>query len=136
MDSRQGCAAMLAGLTWAAPAPAQPDTPLGDDLELASCVSGSPPLRVSRSAERAVLDAADRKRFQAAAQARYPLYQRSAVMPEQVLMLRRGGQWQYVTLWADGASGVCFSAVFAAERFDFTQRWIARYQPRAGALDD
>jgi hypothetical protein len=127
---------MLAGLTWAAPAPAQPGHAVGDDLAFTSCVSGSPPLRVSRTAERAVLDAADRKRFQEAAQARYPLYQRSAVMPEQVLMLRRGGQWQYVTLWAEGASGLCFSAVFAAERFDFTQRWIERYRPQAGALDD
>jgi hypothetical protein len=136
MDSRQGCAAMLAGLTWAAPTPAQPSDTVGEDLELTSCVSGSPPLRVARSAERAVLDAADRQRFQAAAQARYPLYQRSAVMPEQVLMLRRGGQWQYVTLWAQGPTGLCFSAVFAAERFDFTPRWIERYRPRAGALDD
>jgi hypothetical protein len=136
MDSRQGCAAMLAGLTWAAPTPAQPSDTVSDDLELTSCVSGSPPLRVARTAERAVLDAADRQRFQQAAQARYPLYQRSGLAPAQVLMLRRGGQWQYVTLWAQGPSGLCFSAVFAAERFDFTPRWIERYRPRAGALDD
>lgn len=135
MDTRQGCAAMLAGLVGATAALAQPREAVGDDTELSSCVSGSPPLRVARGTERAVLDATDRRRFQAAATARYPLYQRSAVMPAQVLMLRRGGQWQYVTLWAGGPSGLCFSAVFAAERFDFTADWIARYQPRA-AEDD
>lgn len=135
MDTRLPSAVMLASLAWAAPAPAQPGADAGD-LELASCVGGSPPLRVARTAERAVLDAADRRHFQQAAQARYPLYQRSGLMPAQVLLLQRAGQWQYVTLWAEGPSGLCFSAVFAAERFDFTQRWIARYRPQAGAADD
>lgn len=135
MDSHQARAVVLATLAWAAPAAAQPGAE-PDDLQLPSCVSGSPPLRVSRGVERAVLDTADRQQFQRAAQARYPLYQRSGLVPAQVLLMRRGGQWQYVTLWAEGASGLCFSAVFAAERFDFTQRWIARYRPQSGAADD
>jgi len=135
MDSHPTCAAVLAALAWAAPASAQPGADAGD-LELVSCVSGSPPLRVARGAERALLDAADRQQFQRAAQARYPLYQRSGLQPAQVLLMHRGGQWQYVTLWAGGPSGLCFSAVFAAERFDFTPAWIARYRPRAGAADD
>lgn len=100
------------------------------EMSLRSCVDGSPALRAPASAERATLDAADRQRFEAAAQARYPLYERGNVTPWQVLLLRRGGQWQYVTLWNDGRTGPCFAAVFAADRFDFTAEWIAKYQPR------
>lgn len=105
------------------------------EMELRSCVRGSPPLRVPANTERATLDGTDRQRFEAAAQARYPLYQRGGFVPAQVLLLRRGGQWQYVTLWPDGA-GLCFSAVFAAERFDFTPEWVAKYRPRPADADD
>lgn len=101
-----------------------------------SCVDGSPAMRVPVSTPRATLDAADRQRFEAAAQARYPLYQRGGVAPWQVLLLRRGGQWQYVTLWNDGRDGPCFAAVFAAERFDFTDAWIAKYRPQPQAPAD
>jgi hypothetical protein len=118
--------AMLAALAAATPAAAQQAL----EMELRSCVSGSPALRVNASAERATLDAVDRQRFEAAAQARYPLYQRGGVRPWQVLLLRRGGKWQYVTLWQDGRAAPCFAAVFAAERFDFTPEWLAKYQPR------
>jgi hypothetical protein len=111
---------------WAGPVP---------EIELASCVSGSPPLRASAAAERAMLDATDGRRFQEAAQARYPLYRRGALVPTQVMMLRRGGRWQYVTLHRT-PSGLCFSAVFAAERFDFTPGWLAKYRPRAADLED
>ena len=90
MDPRPRCAS----LAWAAAAPAQPAA----EQELPSCVSGSPPLRLPATSERAALDATDRKHFQEAAQARYLLYQRGGLLPTQVLLLRRGGQWQYVTL--------------------------------------
>jgi len=124
--------ALLIGISAAAPAAGQ-STP---DMELRSCVSGSPALRVPASAERATLDAADARHFDAAAQARYPLYQRGGLAPYQVLMLRRGKQWLYVTLWRDGRVSPCFSAVFAADRFDFTPGWLARYQPQAQAPAD
>ncbi len=126
MDSRRKCAAMFVGLGWATVALAQPLV----EQELPSCVSGSPPLRVSVAAERSVLDAADRRRLHEAAQARYPLYQRAGLAPAQVLLVRRSGGWQYVTLWHGGPAGLCFSAVFAAERFDFTSGWIIKYKPR------
>ncbi len=132
MASTQGCAMWVAGLFWALPLAAQP----AGELEMPSCVSGSPPLRVSATAERATLDRTDRGRFHEAAQARYPLYQRGGFVPTQVLMVRRGGQWQYMTLWPQGPNGLCVSAVFAADRFDFTPGWLARYQPRAGESDD
>jgi hypothetical protein len=130
MDAR--CIFAIAGLAWAAVALAQPVA----TLELPSCVSGSPPLRMAASAEQAKLDAADRKRFHEAAQGRYALYQRGGLVPTQVLMLRRGGHWQYVTLWQRGAADLCFTAVFAAERFDFTPDWLAKYKPRAAQPDD
>ncbi len=132
MEPRQACAALWVGLVGAASVSAQPI----DDAALTSCVPGSPPLRVAAAAERAVLDAADRRRLHEAAQARYPLYQRAGMVPAQVLLLRRGGGWQYVTLWQDGSAGLCFSAVFAAERFDFTSAWIGKYKPRAAESVD
>lgn len=132
MASTQQCAMWMAGLFWALPLGAQP----AGELEMPSCVSGSPPLRMAATAERAVLDGADRQRFDAAAQARYPLYQRGGFVPAQVLMVRRGGQWQYVTLWPHGPKGLCVSAVFAADRFDFTAGWLAKYEPQASDGDD
>ncbi len=132
MDACPRCAAMFAGLGWAVMALAQAPS----EQELSSCVSGSPPLRVSASARRAVLDAADRHRMHQAAQARYPLYQSAPRAPAQVLLMQRGGGWQYVTLWPGGPAGLCFSAVFAAERFDFTPDWVAKYQPRPADLAD
>jgi hypothetical protein len=105
-------------------------------MELPSCVRGSPPMRVSSTIERAVLDGADSKRFHEAAQARYPLYQRGSVVPAQVLMIRRGGHWQYATLSTQRRGRLCLSAVFAADRFDFTSGWLAKYEPRAGESDD
>jgi hypothetical protein len=129
MNPSPACAALFAGLAWATLVAAQPL-----EQELASCVTGSPPLRVAAAAERAVLDAADRRRLHEAAATRYPLYQRSGMAPAQVLLLRRGGGWQYVTLWHDGAAGLCFSAVFTAERFDFTPGWITKYKPRPADL--
>ena len=132
MDSRQGYTVAIVGLAWASVALAQPAA----ELEMLSCVVGSPPLRVSSASEQTRLDAADRQRFHEAAQARYALYQRGGMVPSQVLMLRRGPHWQYVTLWQRGASGLCFAAVFSADRFDFTADWIAKYKPRAAQPDD
>lgn len=118
--------AALATLSAAAPALAQ----TAPEQELVSCVDGSPPMRVSMAAERALLDAGDRQRFHTAAAARYPLYQRGGLVPTHVLLLRRGGRWQYVTMWPKESSGLCFSAVFAAEKFDFTPDWVRKYQPK------
>lgn len=125
-----GAVTALAALTAAPPAFAQAAAPAAGEQELQSCVEGSPPMRVAMAAERAVLDAADRKRFHDAAATRYPLYQRSGLVPTHVLLLRRGGRWQYVTLGPRGAGDLCFVAVFAAERFDFTPDWVRKYQPK------
>lgn len=133
MDRRPRCAAWLTSLACASAAVAAPPAA---EMQLASCVRGSPPLRVATTSERAVLDTADLRRFQDAAQARYPLYQRGGLQPAQVLLLRRGGQWQYMTLAAGGPQGVCVTAVFAADRFDFTPGWLAKYQPKAADADD
>lgn len=132
MRTLPSCLLLAVTLAAATATRAQPQP----EMTLRSCVEGSPGLRVPVATERATLDAADRRRFEAAAQARYPLYQRGGVTPWQVLLLRRGGRWQYVTLWNDGRSGPCFAAVFAADRFEFTDEWIAKYQPRPQAPAD
>jgi hypothetical protein len=116
--------------------PAAPSGATSPALELPSCVAGSPPLRVPASTARAILDASDRRQFDAAAQARYPMVRRGGGVPAQVVLLQRGGLWQYLTLWPDGATGLCLAAAFAADRFDFTPAWLAKYRPRAGDADD
>ncbi|MFT3957196.1 MAG: hypothetical protein QM722_23300 [Piscinibacter sp.] len=132
MPTLRACVVGWMGVAAAVSVMAQPLA----EMSLPSCVAGSPGLRVPVATERATLDARDRQRFEAAAQARYPLYQRSGATPWQVLLLRRGGQWQYVTLWKDGRGSPCFAAVFAADRFDFTAEWVAKYQPQAQAPAD
>lgn len=133
MRSRAHCAVVVACLAGAALVRADPMA----DLELPSCVAGSPPLTLSQAAERAQLDRADRQRFLQAAQRRFPAYQRvGGLVPAEVLVLRRGGGWQYVTILDGGPAGPCFSAVFAAERFAFTLDWLAKYKPSAGEPAD
>ncbi len=66
----------------------------------------------------------------------YPLYERGGHLPQQVLMLRRAGQWQYITLQRQSNAQPCFTAVFTAERFTFTRDWLAKYRPQAGAAAD
>lgn len=132
MQTSRACVVLLASLAATAPCLARPAV----EMALRSCVDGSPALRVPVSTARATLDAADRQRFEAAAQARYPLYQRGGFAAWQVLLMRRDGKWQYVTLWQDGRRGPCFSAVFAADRFDFTPDWLGKYQPHPQQPDD
>lgn len=132
MDSYPRWALLLGGLAAAASAWGQPPI----ELELASCVAGSPPLRVPAASERAELDDADRRRFDDAARARYPVVQRSGLASTRILILRRHGQWQYLTLAPGGPAGSCVSAVFAADRFDFTPAWLGKYRPQAAVLGD
>ncbi|MDP4300008.1 hypothetical protein [Leptothrix discophora] len=124
MPARRSLALMLT-LAWLATglqaAPAE--------LTLPSCVAGSPPIQLPVSTEQALLTPADRQHFQTAAEQRYPLYQRGGMVPAQVLLLKREGRWVYVTLWRHGHRGTCVAALFAAERFDFTPAWLAKYRP-------
>jgi hypothetical protein len=108
----------------------------GPEVELASCVRDSAPLRVPAGSARAPLDAADGTHFHEAAQARYPLYQRGGFAPAQVLLLQRGNRWVYVTVTQGWRDRPCFTAVFAAERFDFTAGWLQKYRPRAPESED
>jgi hypothetical protein len=124
-------AAVLTSATAQAQAQAQPP-----ELEIASCVGGTPPLRTAGGAERALLDAVDRARFQTAALARYPLYERGGQGAHHVLMLRHDERWLYVTLQRPDAGAPCFSAVFDAEPFGFTPAWLEKYRPRPGAGAD
>ncbi|MBL8334175.1 MAG: hypothetical protein JNM08_13775 [Rubrivivax sp.] len=125
-----GAAWPLAAAALAAAAPPEPE------LQLRSCVRDTPPLRVPARAAQVRLDEGDRDQFHHAAAARYPLYQRGGFVPPAVWLIQRDGRWQYVTLWHDGGRGPCFTAVFAAERFDFTARWLAKYRPREADPSD
>ena len=135
MRTRQGSLGRLwawaGGMIFAAHAMAQP----APDMELPSCVPDSPPLTVPAGAARAALDSADRSRFHDAAQAHHPIYRHGGWVPSQVLLVQRDGQWLYVTTLPRETTGSCFTAVFAAESFEFTKRWLAKYRPRAGAGD-
>jgi hypothetical protein len=84
----------------------------------------------------ATLDPQDRTTFQARAQQLYPLYQQGGTQPSDVLLLRRNGHWLYVTLAAPNRHQRCFTAVFAADRFEFTAPWLRRYQPQGRLADD
>lgn len=123
----------VATLIWACAAPVLAAAPA---LELPSCVDGSPPLQLPASAARAPLDAADRTRFQRAAETQYPMYRRGGGAPAQVVLLQREGRWQYAVLWPGGPHGLCLAAMFAGERFAFTRDWVAKYRPRDGDPPD
>lgn len=104
------------------------------EVQVLSCVPGSAPLHLEGA--QATLDPPDTERFHEAAQRLYPLYQRGGLAPSKVLLLHRGGRWVYVTLASPDGRAPCFSAVFAAERFDFTDRWVSKYRPRQGVVED
>ncbi len=119
------------------PALLLPALAAASDIEWPSCVEGSPPLRVSARAPKALLNPADRARFEQAARSRYPLYDLGRRPVAQVVLVQRGRGWQYLSLWSGGPTGLCLAAAFAAERFDFTPAWLAKYQPQADeSLDD
>lgn len=120
----------------AAAASAAPAAAVEAEVQLPSCVRDSPPLRLPARAARARLDVGDRDHFHQSAASLYPLYRRGGFVPPDVWLLQRDGRWQYVTMWHDGGPSPCFTAVFAAERFDFTSRWLAKYRPREGDASD
>ena len=107
----------------------------GGALAMASCVEGSPPLVFARADQRALLDMADRERFEGAALSLYKVLDRHAFASVQIMLWDKGpGEWVYVSvLPVDGdTQRSCFTATFAAEPFEFTPALIHKYFPGAG----
>lgn len=107
----------------------------GDALVMASCVEGSPPLVFARADQRALLDSADRERFQGAALSLYKVLDRRAFASVQIMLWGKGPEeWVYVSVVpVDGdTQPSCFTATFTAEPFEFTPTLIRKYFPGIG----
>lgn len=112
---------------------------------IASCIEGSPPLRLAAGDRHALLDSEDREAFEAAALTRFPVLDRDGFAAVQILLWGKGdGSWMYVALQpaaavadADaagayaGATGreppPCFTAVFVGGAFEFTPELVRKY---------
>jgi hypothetical protein len=99
----------------------------GDAIE--SCVGG-PEIRFQPGARRALLDASDAAEVSAALVQRYPIVARDGLTPERIVLWRDPkATWLYVALVSnpENASEVCFTATFAAARFDVTPPLLVKY---------
>ena len=102
-----------------------------------SCVGGAP-IRFRAEDRRAWLDAADAAAVGAALTRRYPVLDRDGLLPDAIVLWRKPVDgWLYVTLLANPAkpSDVCFTATFAANRFELTAALLSKYFGGAVARD-
>lgn len=133
--TRPGCWAVLL-LAAMAGGHAGAAEPAAEALALASCVDGSPPLAFARADRRALLDDADRERFQHAALTRYRVVGPHVLATAQILLWGKGAdEWIYVTVRTlDDAGGgpSCFTATFSGDAFEFTPDLVRKYFPGAG----
>ena len=94
-----------------------------------SCVS-TQAIRFSGADRRARLDAADAAAVSAAIVRRYPVVERDGLAPQHIVLWRKpDAQWIYIALLENPqrAGQVCFTATFAAARFEQTPVLIAKY---------
>ena len=94
-----------------------------------SCVDHQP-IRFRADERRVVLDAADAATVSAALIRRYPMLERDGLAPQRILLWRKAGaEWIYVALLENPArpAETCFTATFAASRFDVTAPLIVKY---------
>jgi hypothetical protein len=129
-----------AGLVVGAAAPAREETRSGSAAVPAfieSCVDRQA-IRFGADERRVVLDAADAATVSAALVRRYPLIERDGLAPQRIVLWRQAGRdWIYIGLLENPAksSEVCFSATFAAGRFDLTRPLLVKYFGAAAAAD-
>jgi hypothetical protein len=96
---------------------------------LENCVTG-PSIGIGATDKRAVLDDSDRDAVQAAIVARYPKLEGDGFAPAHVLLWQRSpDEWLYVNLMlrSSNPDTFCFTATFAAKRFEFTEPLIKKY---------
>ena len=111
--------------------------PSGRADTIESCVGGAP-IRFRADDRRAWLDAADAAAVGAALTRRYPVLDRDGLLPDAIVLWRKPVDgWLYVTLLANPAkpSDVCFTATFAASRFELTAALLNKYFGAAVARD-
>jgi len=122
---------VLAGLATAG-VNAREDTrpfPGGRANTIESCVGGAP-IRFGADDRRAWLEAADAAAVGAALSRRYPVIDRDGLLPDAVVLWRKPVDgWLFVALLANPAkpSDVCFTATFAASRFELTGALLVKY---------
>ena len=94
-----------------------------------SCVS-TQAIRFTGTDRRARLDAADAAMVSAAIVRRYPMVEHDGLAPQHIVLWRKpDAQWLYIALLEnpERAGQVCFTATFAAGRFEQTAPLIAKY---------
>ena len=132
MPSRSSIAwPLLAALTIGS-VDAREDTrpfPGGRANTIESCVGGAS-IQFRAEDRRAWLEAADAAAVGAALTRRYPVLDRDGLLPDAIVLWRKPVDgWIYVTLLANPAksSDVCFTATFAASRFELTAPLLIKY---------
>ena len=94
-----------------------------------SCVS-TQAIRFSATDRRARLDATDAALVSAAIVRRYPMVERDGLAPQHIVLWRKpDANWIYIALLEnpERAGQICFTATFAAGRFEQTAPLIAKY---------
>ena len=103
--------------------------PAGRASTIESCVGGAP-IQFRPDDRRVWLEAADAAAVGAALTRRYPVLDRDGLLPDAIVLWRKPVDgWVYVTLLSNPAkpSDVCFTATFAAGRFELTAALLMKY---------
>ena len=103
--------------------------PGGPANTIESCVGGTP-IQFRPDDRRVWLEAADAAAVGSALTRRYPVLDRDGLLPDAIVLWRKPVDgWLYVTLLANPAkpADVCFTATFAASRFELTAALLLKY---------
>ena len=103
--------------------------PGGRANTIESCVGGAS-IQFRPADRRVWLEAADAAAVGSALTRRYPVLDRDGLLPDAIVLWRKPVDgWLYVTLLANPAkpADVCFTATFAASRFELTAALLIKY---------
>ena len=103
--------------------------PGGRASTIESCVGGSP-IQFRPDDRRVWLEAVDAAAVGSALTRRYPMLDRDGLLPDGIVLWRKPVDgWLFVTLLANPGTpaDVCFTATFAASRFELTAPLLIKY---------
>jgi len=103
--------------------------PGGRASTIESCVGGSP-IQFRPDDRRVWLEAVDAAAVGSALTRRYPMLERDGLLPDAIVLWRKSVDgWLFVTLLANPGkpADVCFTATFAASRFELTAPLLIKY---------